>query len=259
MAEPRIRITNDGPVATLTVARPEKLNAFDIAMLGELSAACDRIEADKAIRATILTGEGKAFSAGGDIRAWAGMEPDRFGHGWVRYGHRVFERLATLRMPVIAAINGHALGGGLELAAAADIRIAEAHVKFGMPEAGLGMVPGWSGTQRLVRRFGAQPVRRMALGGEMLTAAEAAGLGIVDRVVETGASLQAAKEYAGRIATRGPAATEICKLMIAVSNGEDNGAAVEALGSMLVAKTGDLGEGVAAFNEKRPARFKGAW
>ena len=167
MAEPRIRVSVEGDVATITVARPEKANAFDIDMLKELSAACDDVEANAAVRVAILTGEGKAFSAGGDIRAWAGMEPNAFGHQWVRFGHRVFERLATLRMPLIAAVNGHALGGGLELAAAADIRIAESQVKIGLPEAGLGMVPGWSGTQRLVKRFGAQAVRRMLLGGEV--------------------------------------------------------------------------------------------
>lgn len=259
MAEPRIRVAAEGAVATITVARPDKANAFDIAMLQELSAACDAIEANGAVRAAILTGEGKAFSAGGDIRAWAGMEPNAFGHQWVRFGHRVFERLATLRMPLIAAVNGHALGGGLELAAAADIRIAETQVKIGLPEAGLGMVPGWSGTQRLVKRFGAQAVRRMLLGGEVLTAAEAERLGIVDAVVETGMAVSAAKTAAARIAARGPAATEISKLMIAVANDEDNGAAVEALGSILAAKTGDLKEGVAAFTEKRPADFKGEW
>lgn len=259
MAEPRIRISIEGPVATITVARPEKLNAFDIDMLKELSAACDAIEANAAIRVAILTGEGKVFSAGGDIRAWAGMEPNEFGHAWVRFGHRVFERLATLRMPLVAAVNGHALGGGLELAAAADIRIAEAQVKIGLPEAGLGMVPGWSGTQRLVKRFGAQTVRRMLLGGEVLTAAEAEKLGIIDQVVERDTAVEAAKAYAARIVARGPAATEVSKLMIAVANGEDNGAAVEALGSILVAKTGDIKEGVAAFTGKRPADFKGDW
>jgi len=259
MAEPRIRISVEGFVATIMVARPEKANAFDIDMLKELSAACDDVEANSGVRVAILTGEGKAFSAGGDIRAWAGMEANEFGHAWVRFGHRVFERLATLRMPLIAAVNGHALGGGLELAAAADIRIAERHVKIGLPEAGLGMVPGWSGTQRLVKRFGAQAVRRMLIGGEVLTADEAQTLGIIDQVTETGTVLEAAKTYAARIMARGPAATEISKLMIGVANGEDNGAAVEALGSILVAKTGDLKEGVAAFTGKRPAEFKGDW
>ena len=228
-------------------------------MLKALANACDEVEAKASVRVAILTGEGKAFSAGGDIKAWGGMEANEFGHAWVRFGHRVFERLATLRMPLIAALNGHALGGGLELAAAADIRIAERQIKIGLPETSLGMVPGWSGTQRLVKRFGAQVVRRMVLGGEMFSAEEAERLGLVDAVVETGSALVAARAYADRVATRGPAALEISKLMIAVANGEDNGAAVEALGSILVAKTGDLKEGVAAFTEKRPAQFKGEW
>jgi enoyl-CoA hydratase len=254
-----VKVSVEGAIAVLTVSRPEKLNAFDIDMLKALAAACDEVEANATIRVAILTGEGKAFSAGGDIKAWGGMEANEFGHAWVRFGHRVFERLATLRMPLIAALNGHALGGGLELAGAADIRIAETQIRIGLPETGLGMIPGWSGTQRLVKRFGAQVVRRMVLGGEMFSAEEARANGIVDAVVETGTSLAAAKDYAARITQRGPAALEISKLLIASANGEDNGAAVEALGSILAAKTGDLKEGVAAFAEKRPVQFKGEW
>jgi enoyl-CoA hydratase/carnithine racemase len=259
MSEKTVRIDIDGPVAVMTVSRPERLNALDIDMLKALGAACDAVEANLDIRVAIITGEGKAFSAGGDIKAWGGMPPQEFGHGWVRLGHRVFERLAGLRMPVIAALNGHALGGGLELAGCADIRIAESQIRIGLPETSLGMVPGWSGTQRLVRRFGAQIVRRMALGGEMFSAEEGRANGLVDAVVETGTSLAASRDYAARVAARGPAALEIAKLMIAVANGEDNGSGVEALGSMLVSKTGDLKEGVAAFTGKRTATFKGEW
>jgi enoyl-CoA hydratase len=259
MSQPRIEIDIDGAIAIITISRPEKLNALDIDMLKELSLACDEVEANGTIRVAILTGSGKAFSAGGDIKAWGGMQPNEFGHAWVRFGHRVFDRLATMRMPLIAAVNGHALGGGLELAAAADIRIAERHVKIGLPETSLGMVPGWSGTQRLVKRFGPQVVRRMVLGGEIFTAEDAHIHGLVDQVVDTGQAMIAAKEHAERIALRGPAALEISKLMLAVANGEDNGAAVETLGSILVAKTGDLKEGVAAFSNKRPAEFKGEW
>ena len=259
MSEKEIRIDIEGPIAIVTASRPDRLNALDIDMLKALGAACDTVEANFDIRVAIITGEGKAFSAGGDIKAWGGMDPQEFGHGWVRLGHRVFERLASLRMPVIAALNGHALGGGLELAACADIRIAENQIRIGLPETGLGMVPGWSGTQRLVKRFGPQIVRRMVLGGEMFTAEEARANGLVDAVVDIGTALAEARTYAARIATRGPAALEISKLMIAVANGEDNGSGVETLGSMLVSKTGDLKEGVAAFTQKRPATFKGEW
>lgn len=259
MASGTVRVEIDGHIALMTVSRPEKLNALDLDMLKALGNAADEVEANRAVRVAILTGEGKGFSAGGDIKAWGGMEPQEFGHAWVRYGHRVFERLATLRVPLIAALNGHALGGGLELAGVADIRIAEEHIKVGLPETGLGMVPGWSGTQRLVKRFGAQVVRRMALGGEIFTAEEARNLGVVDAVTPSGNAVAAAKDYAQRVAARGPAALEIVKLLIASANGEDNGTAVEALGSILAAKTGDLKEGVASFSEKRPAQFKGEW
>lgn len=254
-----VKVDIDDHIAVMTISRPEKLNALDLDMLRALASAADEVEANTAVRAAILTGEGKGFSAGGDIKAWGGMGAQEFGHAWVRFGHRVFERIATLRMPVIAALNGHALGGGLELAGVADIRIAEEHIKIGLPETGLGMVPGWSGTQRLVKRFGAQLVRRMALGGEIFTAEEARALGVVDLVVPTGGSVAAAIEYAQRLVKRGPAALEVAKLMIASASGEDNGTAVEALGSILVAKTGDLKEGVAAFSEKRQASFKGEW
>ena len=259
MAENWIRLSVEDSIATITLSRADKLNALDLDMLAEMSAVLDRVEADRVVRVAILVGEGKAFSAGGDIAAWGGMQPEEFGHQWVRHGHRIFDRLATLRMPVIAAMNGHALGGGLELAGAADIRIAERQAKIGLPETSLGMVPGWSGTQRLVRRFGAQIVRRMVVGGEMFTAEEAQVHGLVDHVVDTGEALKAAKDYAARIAQRGPAAVEISKLMLSIASGEDNGAAVEALGSILVAKTGDLKEGVSSFKEKRAAHFKGEW
>lgn len=259
MTSGTVRVEIEGHIAVMTVSRPDKLNALDLDMLKALSVAADEVEANAEVRVAILTGEGKAFSAGGDIKAWGGMRAEEFGHAWVRLGHRVFERLATLRVPLIAALNGHALGGGLELAGVADVRIAERQIRIGLPETGLGMVPGWSGTQRLVKRFGAQVIRRMALGGEIFSAEEARALGIVDVVADTGGALDAAKDYAGRIADRGPAALEIAKLMIASANGEDNGSAVEALGSILVAKTADLREGVAAFSEKRPARFRGEW
>ncbi|ESX66297.1 MULTISPECIES: enoyl-CoA hydratase/isomerase family protein [unclassified Mesorhizobium] len=244
MADAHMRLAAEGAVASVTIARPEKLNAVDIDMLKALAAICDEVEAMIDVRAVVLTGEGRAFSAGGDIKAWGAMQANEFGHAWVRFGHRVFERLATLRMPVIAALNGHALGGGLELAAAADFRIAEQNIRIGLPETGLGMIPG---------------VRRMVLGGETFSAEEALKYGLVDAVVDSGAAVIEAKAYAARVATRGPAAVEISKLMIAVANGEDNGSAVEALGSILAAKTGDLKEGVAAFSQKRAAVFKGEW
>ncbi len=136
-ADPRLRLDFDGAVARLTLARPEKLNALDAAMVDALPQVCRQIERQAGVRVVILRGEGgKAFSAGGDIAAWSGESAEDFGWHWVRDGHAAFDALARLRQPVIAVLEGHALGGGLELAACADYRIAEAHVKLGQPEYG---------------------------------------------------------------------------------------------------------------------------
>ena len=250
-----VTFEQDGPVGIVTLRRPEKFNALDIPMLRALEAALDAAEDADGVRVVLLCGEGKGFCAGGDVEAWSGMSAADFQVKWVRYGHRVFDRLARLRQATIAVLSGHALGGGLELAAACDFRVAETQVKLGFPETSIGVVPGWSGTQRAVRRFGVQAVRRMALGGEILLAPEALSLGVVDRVVETGKALAEAKTWAENIAERGPLATEAAKLMIAVAEGEESAAGVEALASGFIALTGDLKEGVGAFREKRKPAF----
>ena len=179
MSERLVTFEQDGAVGAITLRRPDKYNALDIPMLQALEAALDDAEAAEDVRVVLVAGEGKGFCAGGDVEAWSAMSAADFQVAWVRYGHRVFDRLARLRQPTIAVLCGHALGGGLELAAACDFRVAEAHIKIGFPETSIGVVPGWSGTQRAVRRFGAQAVRRMALGGEVLSASQAHSLGIV--------------------------------------------------------------------------------
>lgn len=257
LSDPRVRLALEGPLAIFTLARPEKLNALDSAMIHALGEAVLAVDRNTSIRAAILTGEGKAFSAGGDIAAWADKSPSDFHRFWVRDGHRVFDWLARLRVPLIAALNGHTLGGGLELAATADLRIAETQATFGLPEATLGMVPGWSGTQRLARRFGAQVVRRMAIGAEIMDAEQALRLGIIDQLVETGGALAAARVRAVAIAKAGPLAVETAKLMVNAAEGEDSEAAIEALAAGLVARTTDLREGVTAFKARRKPIFTG--
>src|SRR5262249_24630717 len=151
MAEHRVLQDIEGPLATLTLDRVEKLNAIDEAMIAAIEDWIDAVEKDRSVRVAILTGAGdRAFSSGGDIKAWAGLDPIDFARRWIREGHRVFDRLARLRQPLIVALNGPAFGGGLELAVAGDLIIAAEGVRLGMPETGLGMTPGWSGTQRLV-------------------------------------------------------------------------------------------------------------
>jgi enoyl-CoA hydratase len=254
---PFVELTFEGAVAHIALRRPDKLNALDRDMVDALAEAARAIEASRETRAAILSGEGKAFCAGGDIAAWGGLPPLEMWRDWTRAGHRTFEALARLRVPLIAALTGHAFGGGLELAAVADIRIAERGIKLGLPETGLGMIPGWSGTQRLVRRFGASVVRQMALTGRLFTAEEAFELGLVDEVTAPNEALPRAKTLAGDAAARGPLAVQMAKAMINAAEGEDRDAPIEGLAGALTAMTDDLAEGVAAFKAKRAPRFVG--
>ena len=257
IGDKRIHLDVEDHLALITIARPEKLNALDYEMVLALELAAHLIDGMQSIRAAIITGEGeKSFCAGGDIEAWSKWSPENFGAAWVRHGHRAFDALARLRQPLIAALNGHTLGGGLELAATADFRVAESHVKLGSPETGLGIIPGWSGTQRTVRRFGAQTVRRMALLGETFTAEQALALGMVDQVVAKGESLTAAKQMAAQLAARGPLATSVTKMLINAAEGEEVERPLEALAGLAVAGGPELQQGVTAFREKRKPEFK---
>lgn len=255
MSDPRIELVVHDRVARLTLRRLEKLNAIDADMVEALMQACRTIERSDA-RVAILSGEGeRSFCAGGDIDAWSSLDPDVFSRRWLRDGHDAFDALARLSVPLIAVMNGHALGGGLELATCADLRIAEAHVKIGQPEPGLGIIPGWSGTQRASRRFGAQLVRRMALFGEVYGAEEALALGLVDKVVTRGEGLAAADAAAARVLQRSPRATELTKMLINAAEGEESERVVEALAGAVAAASSDLTEGLAAYRQKRTPQF----
>lgn len=256
MSADGVRLKIEGPVAIIVIERESKLNAFDAAMVAELQRLCALIEHDGTIRVAVMTGAGaKAFSAGGDIEAWSRETPEDFGRFWVREGHTAFDALARLRQPLIAVLNGHALGGGLELAACADYRIAEAHAKLGQPETGLGIIPGWSGTQRATRRFGAQAVRRMAIFGEILTAKDACELGIVDEVVESGQGLARAMAVAEKVCSRAPLATEITKMLVNAAEAEETERVFDCLAGMAAAQSKELQAGLAAFRERRPPKF----
>ncbi len=253
---PFVELAFEGEIARLTLKRPEKLNALDMPMIKALSHAALDIDAHPRARVAILSGEGKAFCAGGDIAAWGGLPPLEMWRSWTRAGHRAFEALARLRTPLIVALTGHAFGGGLELAATGDFRIAERGVKLGLPETGLGMSPGWSGSQRLVRRFGPAVVRRMALAGHMYEGEAALAAGLIDEMVDAGQGLARARTLAAEIAGRGPVAVQIVKAMINVAEGEEMDAPLEGLAGGLTATTEDLAEGVASFRAKRAPVFQ---
>jgi len=250
-----VELTFEGAVARITLKRGDKLNALDMPMIHALADAARTIDETPEARVAIMSGEGKAFCAGGDIAAWGGLPPLEMWRSWTRAGHRAFEALARLRTPLIVALTGHAFGGGLELAAVGDIRIAERGVKLGLPETSLGMAPGWSGSQRLVRRFGASVVRRMALAGQMFEGESALALGLIDELVDVNQGLARADALAADIAKRGPVAVQIVKAMINFAEGEDKDAPIEGLAGGLTAMTQDLTEGVAAFRAKRAPTF----
>lgn len=244
-----------GGIARLTINRPERLNALTMPMMDDLLTLCRRIERDRSAHVAILTGAGKAFCAGGDIDAWASQSQDEFGRHWLRDGHQALDALARLRQPVIAVLNGHVLGGGLELAACADYRIAESHIRIGQPEPSLGIIPGWSGTQRAVRRFGAQTVRRMALFGEELSVQDALSAGLVDQIVATGQGGKAATELAQRMRHRGSIATELTKMLINAAEREERERVLEALAGRVAVAHPDLQMGLAAFSDRKKADF----
>jgi len=250
-----VRVELEGTVALITLDRAAKRNALDRAMVEGLAQACRDVE-HSAARVAILTGAGdKSFSAGGDITAWSADTPEEFGRFWVREGHLVFDALARLRQPVIAVLNGDCLGGGLELAACADYRIAERHARFGQPETGLGIIPGWSGTQRTVRRFGSQVVRRMALFGEVFDAEAALGLGLVDQVCDKGEGIATARAVADELLSRSPQATELTKMLINAAEGEERERVLDAIAGQLAAGSRDLAMGLEAFRNKKKPEF----
>ena len=258
MAEQPVQMQRDGDVATVTLARPAKLNSLTPAMLDALERCARELDADAQVRIVILTGGGdKAFCVGADINEWAALQPLDMWRRWVRRGHQVFDQWARLRQPVIVAVNGHAFGGGLELAITGDIRIASDAAQFALPEASIATCPGWSGTQRLVQLIGASRAKYLALSGRRLSAGDALAAGLVHEVVEAASLSGRSLELARDMAAKAPVSLQLTKQLINAAAGEDRAATLEAMAGALAASTDDAAEGIASFREKRPARYLG--
>ena len=252
-------IDRDGAVALVTVNRPKVLNALNMQTLDELRRAVLDLKRDDAIRAVVLTGAGeKSFVAGADINELATQTPTT-GREHAMSGQHIFDLIEHMGKPVIAAINGFALGGGCELAMACTIRLAADTARLGQPEINLGIIPGYGGTQRLARIVGRGRALEMLLTGDMLTAQEAHRLGLVNRVFPAADLMTEAKKLAATLAAKAPIAVRY--ILEAVHRGLDMPFAeaqnFEATLFGLVASTDDMREGTKAFLEKRKADFKG--
>jgi len=258
MSHSALQVDISDAIATISIARPEARNALNREILVALSCVVRELSENDAVRVVIITGSGdKAFSAGGDIAVLRDLQPDE-AHELAVMGQRVMREIETCHKPVIAAVNGYAVGGGCELAMSCDFRIAADTAVFGLPEILIGIIPGFGGTQRLTRIVGRGMALEMMLTGAMVDAWEALRIGLVNRVVPQENLSSEVRRLALMIATKGRISVNLCKL--AVVSGcemdieEGNSLEAELFGRCFA--TQDQKEGMAAFLEKRPPVFK---
>ena len=248
-----------GHVATITLSRPRQKNAISVEMLKDLSRCCDEISADSKVRAVVITGEGDAFCAGGDIEMLASLESPAKAQEFVAFSRSVFSKIYNLARPVIAAINGPALGGGCELALACDLRIAAESASFGQLEIRHGILPGAGGTQRLPRVVGLARAKELLYSGDIIDAAEAHRIGLVNRVAADATLAVEAAAWAAKLARMPQFALRLTKYAVndGVDVGLETGLAIEARCFEMVFSSRDQKEGLNAFLEKRKAVFVG--
>jgi enoyl-CoA hydratase len=239
----------------ITLNRPEKGNALTMPMLERLDSIVSELATDRELRAVVIRARGRFFCTGGDMDAWGSLSPDEMGRDWIPYGISVFERLAALPQPVIAAISGHALGGGLELALAADFRVAVKSAKFGSPEVTLGMISGWMGTRRLAEVIGVARARHLTLLGTPITAELALNWGLITGLADDADDLERQLNgWVEMLCANAPRAMALTKGILATMHGDlrqhHASAAAQAL------STEDCKEGVRAFREKRKPIYR---
>ena len=246
---------NGAAWAEITLNRPDKGNALTMPMLEQLATIAAEIESDRTIRAVVLRARGRFFCTGGDIEAWGALSPHEMGQNWILRGIEVFDRIAALPQPVIAALSGHALGGGLELAMAADLRIAVRPAKLGTPEVTLGMIAGWMGIRRLAETVGVARARHLTLLGTPIAAEQALNWGLITALAEDAADLeQQLSGWLERLCANGPAAMSLTKGILRTMQQDLRHHHASAVAQ--AASTEDCKEGVRAFLEKRKPVFR---
>ncbi len=252
-----IRYEKSGNIGIATINRPEALNALNSTVISELEQLVSEIEKDHELAALILTGEGRSFVAGADIGEQCPLDLAG-GRAWGQRGSALFRRIEKLEIPTIAAVNGFALGGGCEIAMSCDIILASEKAKFGQPEVGLGITPGFSGTQRLPRRVGAAKAKELIFSGKMIKADEAKEIGLVNAVYAPEELMNGAMEMAKSFAKNAPIAVKYSKACIdrGMQMDIDDGIALENELFAMCFATADQKEGMTAFLEKRPATFQ---
>jgi enoyl-CoA hydratase len=251
----RVTIEVADGAATVCLDRPAKHNALTPEMLGHLERILIDLDAQRSVRVVLVTGAGeRSFCAGADIHRFKALHPLDMWAQWTRRGHRVFDQLAGLRQPTIAAVSGNAYGGGLELALACDLRIVADDATLGLTEVGIGTLPGWGGTGRLRDLIGAGRAKEMIFTGEPLTADRALAWGLANQLVPTAEVITAARALAAKIAGRAPIAVQMAKQAIDAGHAYQE---MEQVTSAATAYTDDAAEGLASFTEKRPPRYRG--
>lgn len=256
-----IQIERQGAVAVMTLNRPESLNSWNAKMRGEMKSAVNELVEDDELRVLVITGTGRGFSAGEDVR---GMEDlaaisTRSFRRLVRTFHDIFDQLEKMEVPVIAAINGVAAGGGLELALSCDFRIASDAARMGFPENKVGLIPGSGGCSRLVKLVGPARAKWLVMTGEIIGAQQALEYGLVEEVVPAQNLMKRTLEFANELAGKAPQATGLAKLVInnCLDVDLNTGRNFERLAQSVLKRTEDHKEGARAFVEKRPAAFSG--
>jgi enoyl-CoA hydratase len=256
--EVRVSFERDGQVATILLDREAKLNALTMSMLDQLVTACEQVEASTARVVMVRTAGSRVFCVGADITRFAELDSVTMWSDWIARGHRAFDRLAALRQPTIAVIDGIALGGGLELALACDLRVISGNARVGLPEAGLGTVPGWGGTSRLVEALGRARAMELMLTRRQLSGVQAEAWGLATRFAPEEYIDMAAEALANEVLGSAPLAAQFIKQLAAAGSDGASTQVLESLAGGFTSTTSDLREGITAFREKRSPKFTGA-